>query len=78
MTTPVTLEQLRSIHRAEPFQPFLLRLVDGREFAVSHPEILAISAGDSAIAVMRPDGKLETFDLALVASVHTKHGDRGR
>jgi hypothetical protein len=74
MTTPVTLEQLRSIHRAEPFQPFLVRLVDGRELSISHPEILAIAPGDAAIVVMSPDGTLETFDLALVASADAKQG----
>jgi hypothetical protein len=26
-----------------PFQPFILRMVDGRTFQVSHPEYLAVS-----------------------------------
>ena len=78
MTTPVTLEQLRTIHRAVPFQPFLMRLTDGREFIVTHPEILEIAPGDATIVVMTPDGTLETIDLALVASVDTSRGQRGR
>jgi hypothetical protein len=78
MEKHVTLEQLRRLHRAEPFRPFLLRTADGREFSVSHPEVLAISPAGRTIVVMTPDGAHETIDLLLVASIHTSDGESRR
>jgi hypothetical protein len=78
MEKHVTLEQLRRIHRGEPFRPFLLRTADGREFSVSHPEALAISQTGRTIVVMTPDDAHETIDLLLVSSIHTSEGERSR
>ena len=39
----MTVDQLRRMHQARPFQPFEIYLADGRSIAVDHPELLAIS-----------------------------------
>jgi len=70
----MTIEQLRKVHRAQPFEPFVLRTGDGREYAVSHPEVLAISPAGRTVVVMTPDGAHEGIDLLLVASIHIGDG----
>ena len=42
----MNLHEICEARRAEPFQPFLLRLDDGRGLLVEDPYHLAISAGD--------------------------------
>ncbi|MGO9462909.1 MAG: hypothetical protein ACLQIB_28275 [Isosphaeraceae bacterium] len=37
-----TLEAVREALRAQPFEPFDLKLVDGRHFTITHPDFLAI------------------------------------
>lgn len=36
-------EKLHEVLRAEPFQPFVLHMADGRQIEVRHPELMAIS-----------------------------------
>ncbi|MEE9293622.1 MAG: hypothetical protein V3W34_01480 [Phycisphaerae bacterium] len=75
----MTIEQLRKTHRAQPFEPFVLRTADGREFEVNHPEVLAISPVGRTVVVMAPDGAHDVIDLLLVASLHmTNHKPRRR
>ena len=70
----MTIEQLRKAHQAQPFEPFILRTGDGREFAVGHPEVLAISPAGRTVVVMTPDGAHEVIDLLLVTSIHIGNG----
>jgi len=65
----MTIEQLRLVHQARPFQPFELFLADGRSLVVEHPEFLAQSPTGRTIAVGRTDGVLEIVDLLLVVSI---------
>ena len=74
----MTVEQLRKVHRAEPFEPFALRTADGREYAVSHPEVLALSAVGRTVVVMTPDGAHDVIDLLLVASLYMTHSKTRR
>ena len=65
----MTIEQLRHMHLAQPFQPFDIYLADGRSVPVEHPEFLAQSAAGRTIAVSHPDGIIEIIDLLLVTSL---------
>jgi hypothetical protein len=65
----MTIEQLRKLHAARPFQPFDIHLADSRTLTVEHPEFLAQSAGGRTIAVGQPDGTIEIVDLLLVVSL---------
>ena len=38
----MTIDQLRSAAKAEPFKPFTVSLADGRRFFVPHPEFVWI------------------------------------
>jgi hypothetical protein len=65
----MTVEQLRKMHRAQPFQPFEIHLADGRSLPVGHPEFLAINPPGRTIAVAVDDGTIEIVDLLLVTSL---------
>jgi hypothetical protein len=65
----MTIEQLRQLHQARPFQPFDIHLADGRTLSVEHPEFLAQSPAGRTFAVGRPDGVMEIVDLLLVVSL---------
>jgi hypothetical protein len=74
----MTLEQLRQVHRAQPFVPFTLHLADGRKIYVRSPEFLALSPGGRIIAVATGENVLDRIDLLLVVSIETDEGRRGR
>jgi hypothetical protein len=74
----MTIEQLRKMHQARPFQPFDIHLADGRAFAVDHPEFLAQSPTGRTIFVGLPDGTLEIIDLLLVTSLKARRNGARR
>jgi hypothetical protein len=76
----MTLEQLRTLHQARPFQPFDVYLADGRVLTIEHPEILAIVPPGRTIFVGHADGTSEFVDLLLVTSLKQHNGSprRGR
>lgn len=65
----MTVEQLRKMHQAKPFQPFEINLADGRALPVEHPEFLAITPPGRTIGVGLADGTIEVVDLLLVTSL---------
>jgi hypothetical protein len=65
----MTIDQLRKLHQARPFEAFDIHLADGRTIAVEHPELLSQSTGGRTIAVGVPDGTIEIIDLLLVTSL---------
>jgi hypothetical protein len=74
----MTIEQLRLLHLAQPFQPFDIHLVDGRTLSVEHPELLAQSATGRTFAVSHPDGVLEIVDLLMVVSLKPRANGSSR
>ena len=65
----MTVEQLRKMHRAQPFRPFEIHLAEGRALGVRHPEFLAINPPGRTVAVAVEDGTIEIVDLLLVTSL---------
>jgi hypothetical protein len=66
----MTIEQLRKMHQARPFQPFDIYLGDGRSLPVEHPEFLSQSPSGRTIGVGRTDDDtIEIVDLLLVTSL---------
>ncbi len=68
------IDELRKVHRARPFQPFSLRLADGREYAVRHPEFMAVFPSGRTVIVTDTDDAFDIIDTALVVSVHVGNG----
>jgi hypothetical protein len=74
----MTIDQIRKLHQAKPFQPFAIHLADGRAFPVEHPEVLAIIPPGRTIVVGLNDGTAEIVDLLLVTSLHLRENGRTR
>jgi hypothetical protein len=79
----MTIEQLRIMHQARPFEPFEIYLADGRAIGVDHPEFLSQSPTGRTISVGMPDGTHQVIDLLLVTSLKPKangasHSKRSR
>ena len=65
----MTIDEVRRLFRAEPFQPFTLHLADGRTFPVASREFMALSPVGRTVAVYQPDGMIDVIDLLLVTSL---------
>ena len=72
------VEDLRKIHQTRPFQPFKLRVADGREYPVEHPEFLLIPGSGRSIVLWTPDDVFETIDVLMITSIHCGNGKARR
>lgn len=66
----MTSQELRDAHRAVPFRPFTIRMVDGRVFSVSDPDLIAISPrGRTALVYQKDDSSshLDLFEITEIA-----------
>jgi hypothetical protein len=65
----MTIEQLRNVYNAQPFQPFLMHLADGRNIPVRHREFLMPSPSGRTVIVYQPDDSFNIIDLLLVTDL---------
>lgn len=68
----MTIEQMRSAHNAQPFQPFTIHLADGRAVPVRHREFMNFSPSGRTIVVYQPDDTMNIIDLLLVTDLEMK------
>ena len=67
---------LQGIHDAlhrQSFEPFDIRLADGRRIPVQHPDFIAV--GRRRIVVVEPDDSWSVIDLMLIVSLDS-NGER--
>jgi hypothetical protein len=72
MDLPGVLEALRR----KPFQPFSMRLADGRSLPITHPE--AVAVGKRRVIVVRPDDSWAVIEPLLIVSLDYNGTNRGR
>jgi hypothetical protein len=77
MPYPMTIEQLRNFYNAQPFQPFVMHLADGRAVPVMHREFMASAPSGRTITVYQPDDTLNVVDLLLVTDLEIKPATNG-
>ena len=65
----MTSEQLKATLRHQPFQPFTIRMVDGRAFHVPHPEWLIVSPSGRTAIVFEQDDNHSVLDLMLMSEL---------
>lgn len=65
----MTVEQIREVHAARPFAPFVLHLADGRAFVVTHPEFLSLSRSGRILHLVTPEDTMQHIDLLMVVSI---------
>ncbi len=68
----MTIEQLRKLHQARPFRPFVLHLADGRELPVPHNEYLSHSPSGRTVIVHTADNDYSVVDLLLVTRIQVR------
>jgi hypothetical protein len=61
------IDGIRQARRRQPFQPFTLRLADGRALPVPHPEFVAISP--QRIIVVAEDSSWSVIEPLMVVSL---------
>ena len=76
----MTVEQLRNVHHAQPFRPFVMHLADGRDIPVRHPDFLATAPNGRTVGVYQPDNSFNMIDLLLVTDLEylAENGRRKR
>ncbi len=68
--------RIRELIRAVPFQPFVIRMADGREFRIEHPDfILASSSNQSEVIVEEEHANRMHFLSALLITSVEKISD---
>jgi len=74
------IDDLRHAYQARPFRPFSIRVADGREYQVDHPEFLSFSTTGRTIVVSTPKDLHGIIGTAMITSIHLGNGKprRGR
>ena len=70
----MNVEKIRK-RLAGGFRPFLIRTSDGREYAVPHPEFIAV--GKSDVAIVDKDGDIDVLDALHIVSIKTPKTKNG-
>ncbi|MGA2439435.1 MAG: hypothetical protein ABSH08_00625 [Tepidisphaeraceae bacterium] len=65
----MTLEQLRNVLHAQPFQPFTIHMVDGRALLVRHRDYISHSPSGRTIIVHGDNDNFSILDLLLVTEL---------
>ena len=68
-----TNEQVRLMVRAEPFRPFLVKLADGRQLEVRHPENISCSTNGLEMVIHDDDG-MHLIEQTLVVELIARSG----
>ena len=62
--------RIRELLRATPFQPFIIRMADGKDYHIDHPDFVLASSSDlPQITIEEPDGSLHYLSPLLMTSV---------
>lgn len=65
----MTIEQVKQVYNAEPFQPFQMHMADGRHVSVASREFLAAAPSGRTVIVYEPDDSFHVIDLLLVTDL---------
>ena len=73
----MTIDRVRELYNAQPFQPFVIHLADGREVPVHHREFMMAAPSGRTIYVTQPDDTFNIIDVLLVTDLELKRGRNG-
>lgn len=67
--------RLRELLRAVPFQPFVIRMADGREYRIDHPDFVLAAASDiPQITIEESNGRQHYLSALLITSIERVSG----
>ena len=61
--------RIRELLYATPFQPFVIRMADGREYRIDHPDFVLARSGTPQVIVEEPSGSVHFLSVLLMTSV---------
>jgi hypothetical protein len=62
--------RIRELLQATPFRPFIIRLADGREYRIDHPDfVLAASSDVPQITIEEQSGRIHLLSVLLITNV---------
>jgi hypothetical protein len=71
----MTTEQFRATLHLQPFRPFTIRMADGRNFDVVHPDFVAQSQSGRTVVVFQADEGYSVLDLLLMSELEGHSGN---
>jgi hypothetical protein len=67
--------RIRELLRAVPFQPFIIRMADGREYRIDHPDFVLAAASDvPQVTIEERDGRQHYLSALLITSIEYAPG----
>ena len=66
-----TKNQIQEAVKAQPFRPFLLRLADGRNYRVDHPEFAMLSPNGMELLFVADDQGIHQICTPLIVEIET-------
>lgn len=64
-----TTSQVREVIQAQPFRPFIVRLADGRNYQIDHPELAMLGPGNMNILFVCGDEAIHLIDVPLIVEL---------
>jgi hypothetical protein len=74
----MTIDTIRQLYEARPFQPFTIHLADGRQIVVEHPEFMARAPSGRTVVVYQPNDSFNIIDLLLVTDLEVQPSTNGK
>lgn len=71
------IDRLRDVYNAQPFQPFVMHLADGRKVPVAHREFVMTVPSGRTVIVVEPDDTVNIVDLRRVTDLELKPSTNG-
>ena len=69
----MNVEGIREALHKEPFEPFVVRLADGRSLPVRHPDFVAVHP--RRVIVINEDGSWSVVEPLLIVSLDYERGN---
>lgn len=67
----MTVDQIRSLQDATPFQAFHIHMANGKSVKVPHPDFMSLSPTGRILIVYHANDSFEVIDTLLVTSIET-------
>ena len=62
--------RIRQLLHSSPFQPFIIRMADGREYRIDHPDfVLAAASEIPQITIEDQEGRQHYLSVLLITSI---------
>ena len=70
----MTINQIRKLHQAQPFQPFTVRMADGNAYPVPARDFVSLSPNGRTLVIFGAGNKIKLLDCLLVTEIERVAG----